>query len=406
MKKTLTLVLLLIFLFLFLIMYLGKKPTYRLDVAELGQSPRWSALYEFKPSVDLPRFQEILERYYAIGDAWKEYFELESDALSVGGFTYKERKVLSEGERGARYWRAKSEMPPRSAEKPLSGVRVALDPGHIGGKCAKLEERWFQIGDNLPVMEGEMTLLVAQLIKPRLESLGAEVYLTREENAPVGVQRSPHFMALAKAKVEALELNKSMVNSYADKFFYRTAEIRARARKVNEDIKPDLVVALHFNAEAWGDPADPQLTERNHFHILLNGAYTSGELAHEDERFELTRRILQGTILEEIPLSQSFVQAFVEETGLPAYLYEKNSTRAIPVDEEGYVWTRNLLANRLYACPTIFLEPYVMNSHDVHARVQLGDYEGKKEVNGELRKSIFREYADAVVKSLQTYYED
>jgi hypothetical protein len=39
----------------------------------------------------------------------------------------------------------------------------------------------------------------------------------------------------------------------SEKLFYRVSEIHARAKKVNNTIKPDLVLCLHYNAEAWGD---------------------------------------------------------------------------------------------------------------------------------------------------------
>lgn len=388
----------------------SSRVEYRQDIAELGEDPLWEELHSSQTALKSDDFVETVSKYYVVGDTWQKYFSIDQAGSEIRmktqqrDFIYEMKPTQEVPKRGSRYWRGKGELPERDSKVPLQGVRIALDPGHIGGKCAKMEERWFQIDEGIPVMEGEMTLLVAQLIKPKLEALGADVFLTREANRPITRKRSPHFKALAKAKVEALALEESLTDRFADKLFYRTAEIRARARKVNESIQPDLVVALHFNAEAWGDPADPQLTDNNHFHILLNGAYTTSELAQEDQRFEMTRRVLQGTIQEEVALSQSFVEAFKAETELPPYQYERNSTRAIQVDEEGYVWTRNLLANRLYQCPTIFLEPYIMNSHEVHTRIQLGDYHGLKEVAGKMRKSIYREYADAVVTALKAYY--
>jgi hypothetical protein len=45
-----------------------------------------------------------------------------------------------------------------------------------------------------------------------------------------------------------------------------------------------------------------------------------------------------------------------------------------------------------------------MNSHEVFARVQAGDYDGKKKVAGTMRKSIYKEYADAVVEGLVNHY--
>ena len=69
-----------------------------------------------------------------------------------------------------------------------------------------------------------------------------------------------------------------------------------------------------------------------------------------------------------------------------------------------YVWARNLLANRLFECPVIYLEPYVMNNTDVHARVQAGDYNGLREINSAKRESIFSEYVRGVVDGLVAYY--
>ncbi len=45
-----------------------------------------------------------------------------------------------------------------------------------------------------------------------------------------------------------------------------------------------------------------------------------------------------------------------------------------------------------------------MNSKDVFARIQAGDYEGTRNVNRIERKSIFREYADSVADGLVDYY--
>jgi hypothetical protein len=45
-----------------------------------------------------------------------------------------------------------------------------------------------------------------------------------------------------------------------------------------------------------------------------------------------------------------------------------------------------------------------MNSNDAFARIQAGDYEGERNINGVERKSIFREYAESVVDGLVEYY--
>jgi hypothetical protein len=64
------------------------------------------------------------------------------------------------------------------------------------------------------------------------------------------------------------------------------------------------------------------------------------------------------------------------------------------------------LANRLYQCPVIFMEPYVMNSINDHARIKLGDYDGTRDVSGTPRVSIIREYADALAEGLKQAYAE
>jgi hypothetical protein len=160
---------------------------------------------------------------------------------------------------------------------------------------------------------------------------------------------------------------------------------------------------LHFNAEGWGDPKNPTLIDHNHFHLLVNGSYLKEELEFDDERFEMVRRLLSRAYDEELPLADTIAGAMARETKLPAYEYPTANT-VTKVGTSGYVYARNLLATRLYRCPVVYCEPYVMNSRDAFARIQAGDYEGIRSFNGVERKSIFREYAGSVIDGLTEYY--
>jgi len=127
------------------------------------------------------------------------------------------------------------------------------------------------------------------------------------------------------------------------------------------------------------------------------------ELEFDDGRFEMIRRLLSRAFDEELPLADTVALAMARETGLPPYQYPTtNSTTK--GGTSGYVYARNLLATRVYRCPVVYCEPYVMNSKDVFARIQVGDYEGTRNVNRVEHKSIFREYADSVVDGLVDYY--
>lgn len=372
-------------------------------LSELAEVPEWETLEPWQEVVTRDEFVRMMERVYTVSPRWRDFFHVgETDVLvetGVNGERFRLRFAESgRPQANPRHWRSAFELGPASADRPLAGLRVAIDPGHIGGRWAKIEERWFQVGDGEPVTEGDMTLKVAKMIRPRLEALGAEVSLVREETEPVTPYRPESLLD------EAAAAGTDSPQKLAERLFYRTAEIRERARVVNEELKPDLVLCLHFNAEAWGNPEDPQLVDANHFHILLHGAYTDEEVALADQRFRITRKIIDQTHLEEAAISQVVAASFIEKTGLPPYLYEPNSSRAVNVAGNPYLWARNLLANRLYDCPVIFLEPYVMNSKQAYDRIQAGDYSGLREVAGGQRPSIFREYADAVVDGLASYY--
>ena len=164
-------------------------------------------------------------------------------------------------------------------------------------------------------------------------------------------------------------------------------------------IRPDVVICLHFNAEGWGDPGNPQLVEQNHLHFLITGALSPQEISYEDQRFDMLVKLLNRSFLEEVALTNVMSRKMSAATGLPPYLYRTSA--AIRVNANPYVWARNLLANRLFACPVVYIEPYVMNSRLVFERIQAGDYEGVRDFGGVMRKSIYREYADAVAEGIR-----
>jgi N-acetylmuramoyl-L-alanine amidase len=375
-------------------------------LSDLGTPPDWSRLNGFQSTITRADFLRQMNEVFTTSPAWRDWFHVADDEVRIRSSSDPEAdfrlRFAPDGlaSRPPRFWRAAGELPPAAPERPLEGLKVAIDPGHIGGRWGTMEERWFQIPGSLPVQEGDMTLRVAHLLKPRLETLGAIVTLVRSEAEPVTSLRPEALRG------EATKSNAGGdISRLAQRLFYRTAEIRARARRVNEELKPDLVLCLHFNADAWGDPAAPTLVPQNHFHMILNGGYTDEELALADQRHDLLLKLLQGVHREEAKLSASVAAAFVEKNPMPPYLYDPQARNSRNVDANPYLWARNLLANRLYQCPVIYFEPYVMNSVEDHLRIQAGDYEGLREVAGKRRPSIFREYADAATLGLQRFYQ-
>jgi N-acetylmuramoyl-L-alanine amidase len=367
----------------------------------LAAKPDWSSLEKFQHTISKEEFSRLLTQVYAPRGAWREYFSLFHNHATVATSAGRPPFRLdfatnpASGKPVPRYWNAK---------RSLHGLRIALDPGHLGGEWARMEERWFQIGDSKPVTEGDMTLYVARLLKEELEHHGAKVSLIRDSSRPATKLRPEKLRshALASLADQGRAVNSASLKYESERLFYRTAEIRARARLVNEHLKPDLVLALHFNAESWGNPARPTLVDSNHLHLLVSGCYSARELSYEDQRYDLMNKLLNRSYEEEISVSGAVAQAMARATGLPPYSYSTDA--AIKVGDSPFIWARNLLANRLFECPVIYLEPYVMNHREVHDRIQLGDYRGRRNINGIPRESIYREYVRGVVDGLVAYY--
>ena len=378
----------------------------------LAEPPDWDSLEVYQETITRDDFERLLREVFTTSDSWMDFIEIEDERAVVRTRGADDESVFflrfAEDESAAsevpRTWRPGGALPPASASRPLDGIHIALDPGHIGGKWARMEGRWFSLNGEPPVTEGDMVLKVALMLRPVLEDLGARVTLVRDKPEPITPMRPE--MLLEVVADEADGASPAALQRLAERLFYRTAEIRARAHVVNHVIKPDLVLCLHFNAEAWGDPAKPTLVDRTHFHILLNGAYTDSEVALADQRFAMLEKLLQRTHEEEAALGATVADVFAQVSGLPPFTYAANAPNARQVDGHPYLWARNLLANRLFGCPVIFMEPYVMNSRQDYARIQAGDYEGLREIRGELVPSIYREYVDGLAAGLTAHYRE
>ncbi len=410
-------------LLLFLIASGFGTPGRAQNLSALADLPDYRRLNAYQETMTREEFAGLLGRLYAPHGGWQEFIRLDPEAVVIRKTSiplddlYTLRFAPSEGTRKplpTGYWRRRAALPPTGP--PLDGVKIALDPGHLGGRWAKLEERWFQIGDSPPVMEGEMTLRVAHRLADRLRASGATVTLVRDNDEPTTPLR-PEDLAdaarrqLAEQGVEhprmsfdgPADTQRQFSIPWASNVLFTRADIRARAQRVNDMIRPDLVACLHFNAEAWGDPAKPAFVDKNHLHLLVNGCYEPDEIAKDDVRFEMLLKLLDRSGAEEAAVAEAVAPVLAAATGLPPYQY--TGPNAVRIDGSPYIWARNLLANRLYECPVVYIEPYVMNSPEVFARVQAGDYEGTREFGREQKRSIFREYADAVADGLTAYYQ-
>jgi hypothetical protein len=361
----------------------------------------WSALERYQRTISRTEFETRISRLYCPSGALTNYLTYGTNSVTVYSTFARTNLPLFVLQFASR---------PSSVLSHVSSFkRVALDPGHIGGEWARMEERFFVRGKDRPIQEAVLNLTVARLLKDRLEAVGARVFLTKDNFEPVTEKRAVDFRAQAEQEaaaltrfdaLPALEREAGMADAIrkrAESLFYRNAEIAARARLLNEKIKPDITLCIHFNAVEWDECQS--LVDDNRLVVFVHGNYLASELNDDEQKLRLFSKLLEGSHHSELAAADAIATALANATKLPPVEYGPGSG-AVRVDENRYVFARNLAANRLVNGPVVYLEPYYQNNRIVYQRLQLGDYDGTREIDGQSYRSIFREYADAVADGL------
>jgi N-acetylmuramoyl-L-alanine amidase len=148
----------------------------------LGAHPKWAILENYQETITHDEFTRLIQHVYCTHGFAPDLIEINDKTALIltnrdaqKSFTLRFASDDTSCEPVPRLWRPAKSLPSAKQEKPLSTLRIVLDPGHLGGKWAKMEERWFQVGDSLPVTEGDLTLKVARILALRLRRLGARV---------------------------------------------------------------------------------------------------------------------------------------------------------------------------------------------------------------------------------------
>ncbi|OUU12452.1 MAG: hypothetical protein CBC00_02250 [Verrucomicrobia bacterium TMED40] len=372
-------------------------------ISSLGVSPDWDELDRFQGQISREHFDLQLRTVYCPRESWwSPWIEIEQKQARI------RKRAKSQDWYVLRFSDSDSNQTRESVSRSHKKLRVVLDPGHLGGNYSEMEGRHFAIGSDDPVKEGDLSLLVAKRAQGLLEEKGVEVLLTRSAKKPVTEKLADDFnpeaeqwfkdrFALDQHPPEGKEKEK-LIRKRREMLFYRVSEIYARADLINQDFRPDLTVCIHLNAAPWKDANQSELVDRNDYHVLVNGCYMGGELSYDNQRFEMLIRLLNGWNERERDYAESLSYSLARGTGLPAFSYK--GPNALKIGSVPGVWARNLLANRLYRSPVVFLEPYIANSNQAYRRIRLGNYEGQREVDGEMRLSLVEEYAQAICEGI------
>src|SRR5437667_852637 len=240
------------------------------NISVLAAKPKWNVLEKYQETITHDEFAHLINDVYCTHGFAEDLLKIDNESAKIlkdrdaqSFFTLHFARDETAPKLVPRLWRPAKSLPPAQPDKPLANLRIALDPGHLGGKWAKMEERWFQVGETEPVKEGDLTLRTARILAPKLRRLGAKVFFARNNAQPITSKRPGDFKELARKILikngvpqpredfadpdEAAK--EQTVRWESEILFYRYSEIRRRAVLVNTRLHPDLVLCLHFNAE-------------------------------------------------------------------------------------------------------------------------------------------------------------
>ena len=306
---------------------------------------------------------------------------------------------------------AKGQFSAALEAKPLTGLHLALDPGHVGGVWAEWEWRNFRISEQDHwVREGELVLEVAKRLRSELTRLGAQVTLLRESFQPINPKTFIDYWPAAASGSAApsepklkIQIEHALaVRNRAIRSAIVSGELAERARVVNEVIRPDALLSLHINAAAWPEGNLQQLVDSDHAHVLVFGCLSDAELATPLHQAQFIEKLLNGSGEIEATLGAALGTAFEKSLQLPAANYQGNN--AIRIDSAvPYLWARNLMLLRLVKCPTVLLEPYVANSKKEYARIQQA-LTARQYYQPLPADDILIEYTDAVLAGVLQMY--
>src|SRR4030081_3274965 len=146
------------------------------NIGVLGARPRWKVLEKYQETITHDEFSHLVRDVYCTQGFAEDLIKIDNDSARIlknreaqSFFTLRFASDDNSQKKIPRLWYPGKSLPTAKIDKPLAGLRIALDPGHLGGKWAKMEERWFQVGDSVPVQEGDLVLRVSQMLAPRLK---------------------------------------------------------------------------------------------------------------------------------------------------------------------------------------------------------------------------------------------
>lgn len=278
------------------------------------------------------------------------------------------------------------ELAARPVEIPLPArrLRIAVDPGHMGGSPWDLRTGKFIRESREPgtrfLSEGTLALQTALVLEKLLLAQGHEVMLTRRKLEPVSDlpfekldlnawggralrqktqtgMFAPLLDIFARGGVAAVRLEPRYQDLFSEKqrgpYYFQGEDIVARVEKI-EDYAPDLTLVLHYDIQPSKDKtADPNGINPQGYNgtkVYVPGGVFDDELGTREERaYTVIQGLDQVRWVHSVRMAELLVDSLTRNLGIPPDPSDMgNSVRVSPG-----VYARNLHLSRKITTGTV-----------------------------------------------------
>src|SRR6266480_6119549 len=117
------------------------------NISVVGSKPQWSVLEHYQETITRDDFARLIQSVYCTHGFAPDLIEINEKTARIlinrqsqKSFTLRFAKNDGASNPVPRLWRPAKSLPSAKLEKPLSGLRIALDPGHLGGRRVNKEK--------------------------------------------------------------------------------------------------------------------------------------------------------------------------------------------------------------------------------------------------------------------------
>ncbi len=295
------------------------------------------------------------------------------------------KKLLIDKKDSLQFFIQKDSIKERNIPRSIEGIKIAIDPGHIGGSyhSGEIESRCMTLTidstKQIKLIEGNLTFFTALLLKQKLDSMGAQTMLTRTDTglSSLGItffewkkkiKSKKYLDSLVKNNLITEKQVHLLSQHLPDKVLFAdvfgSVDMAVRAKKINA-FQPNITVIIHYNVNeknlGW-----KHTTDKDYVMAFVPGCVTSKDFGTLNGRLNFLRLLLSPDIENSIKLSSSVVKNISSKLNVP--LVEKSDAtylteHCLSTPEKG-VYSRDLALTRLIKGPLVYGEPLYQDNNE------------------------------------------